>query len=56
MEMKCKYHTSQNLVMHSESGFVHTKKVVGIVKNDRFRETELKSADAFENYSVMTVV
>ena len=35
---------------------MYTQKGVGIVKNDRFRETELKSADAFENYSVMTVV
>ena len=42
--------------MHSESGFAETEKDLGVVKNERFRETELKSADAFENYSVMTVV
>ena len=37
--------------MHAVSDIVWLKKVLGIVKTKRSRETELKSVEAFENYS-----
>ena len=39
------------MYLHAASGMVLLKKVLGIVKTKRSHETELKSVEAFENYS-----